>query len=43
MVLADKQQENFDSFAEKLWLKLQDFADTLSKSATEQVIEALNR
>lgn len=42
-VLADKQQENFETFAEKLWLKLQDFADTLSKSATEQVIEALKQ
>lgn len=38
---AVKQQENFDIFSEKLWLKLQDFADTLSKSATDQVIEAL--
>ncbi len=42
-VLAGKQQESFDSFSEKLWLKLQDFADTLSKSATEQVIEALKQ
>lgn len=40
---AIKQQENFESFSEKLWLKLQDFADTLSKSATEQVIEALKQ
>lgn len=38
-----KQQEKFDAFSEKLWLKLQDFADTLSKSATEQVIEALKQ
>ncbi len=38
-----KQQEKFDVFSEKLWLKLQDFADTLSKSATEQVIEALKQ
>lgn len=38
-----KQQENFDAFSEKLWIKLQDFADTLSKSATEQVIEALKQ
>ncbi|EKP0299101.1 MotA/TolQ/ExbB proton channel family protein [Aeromonas veronii] len=40
---ADKQQHNFEVFSEKLWLKLQDFADTLSKSATEQVIEALKQ
>ena len=40
---AAKQQENFDVFSEKLWLQLQDFADTLSKSATEQVIEALKQ
>ncbi|MEH6735798.1 MAG: hypothetical protein V7690_14295 [Shewanella sp.] len=38
-----KQQEKFDAFSEKLWFKLQDFADTLSKSATEQVIEALKQ
>jgi chromosome segregation ATPase len=40
---ANKQQESFEGFSEKLWLKLQDFADTLSKSATEQVIEALKQ
>ncbi|WP_432459460.1 hypothetical protein [Agarivorans sp. QJM3NY_25] len=40
---AVQQQEKFDAFSEKLWLKLQDFADTLSKSATEQVIEALKQ
>ncbi|MGL6000693.1 MAG: MotA/TolQ/ExbB proton channel family protein [Plesiomonas sp.] len=40
---ADRQQQNFEVFSEKLWLKLQDFADTLSKSATEQVIEALKQ
>lgn len=38
-----KQQENLEAFSGKLWLKLQDFADTLSKSATEQVIEALKQ
>jgi len=38
-----QQQETFEEFSEKLWLKLQDFADTLSKSATEQVIEALKQ
>ncbi|MPY23827.1 MotA/TolQ/ExbB proton channel family protein [Shewanella sp. YLB-07] len=40
---ATKQQEIFEAFSEKLWLKLHDFADTLSKSATEQVIEALKQ
>ena len=35
------QQEHFKIFEERLWIKLQDFADMLSKSATEQVIEAL--
>jgi len=36
-----KQQQIFDQFSSKLWGKLQNFADTLSKSATKQVIEAL--
>jgi len=40
---AAKQFENFETFSDKLWIKLQDFADTLSKSATEQVIEALKQ
>ncbi|MCF1432168.1 MAG: MotA/TolQ/ExbB proton channel family protein, partial [Shewanella sp.] len=40
---ADKQQQNFEDFSKELWFKLQDFADTLSKSATEQVIEALKQ
>ncbi|MCL1123395.1 hypothetical protein [Shewanella surugensis] len=40
---AVNQQAVFEGFSEKLWLKLQDFADTLSKSATEQVIEALKQ
>lgn len=35
------QQSNFNEFEERLWLKLQDFADMMSKSATEQVISAL--
>lgn len=39
--LAEAQHEHFTSFEEQLWLKLQDFADMMSKSATEQVIEAL--
>ena len=35
------QQENFTQFEERLGQRLQDFADMMSKSATEQVIEAL--
>lgn len=37
-----EQRESFKAFEERLWIKLQDFADMLSKSATEQVINALN-
>jgi hypothetical protein len=37
------QNESFNTFSDKLWIKLQDFADTLSKSATETVIEALKQ
>ncbi len=37
------QQERFSEFENKLWIKLQDFADMLSKSATETVIEALKQ
>jgi len=36
-----KQDKVFQEFANTLWIQLQDFADMLSKSATEQVIEAL--
>jgi hypothetical protein len=43
MVGLDKRDEVFSGFADKLWLKLQDFADALSKSATETVIEALKQ
>jgi hypothetical protein len=32
-----------EAFEEKLWVKLQEFAEMLSKSATEQVIEALRQ
>lgn len=39
--LSKQQQQNFKDFEDRLWIKLQDFADMLSKSATEQVIEAL--
>lgn len=41
--LVGKQHENFKEFEDRLWIKLQDFADMLSKSATEQVIEALRQ
>jgi hypothetical protein len=37
------QQELFTEFSDKLWIKMQDFADMLSKSATETVIEALKQ
>ncbi|WP_289303350.1 hypothetical protein, partial [Methylophaga sp. UBA3996] len=37
----EKQSEAFSEFESKLWIKLQDFADMMSKSATEQVISAL--
>lgn len=37
------QQSSFDNFNEKLWVKLQEFAEMLSKSATQQVVEALNQ
>lgn len=41
--LEANQQEQFKQFEDRLWIKLQDFADMLSKSATEQVIEALKQ
>ena len=37
------QKEHFATFSDKLWVKMQDFADMLSKSATETVIEALKQ
>jgi hypothetical protein len=39
--LFEKNEIGFNGFQDKLWIKLQDFADMLSKSATETVIEAL--
>ena len=39
--VAIAQQENFIKFEERLGQRLQDFADMMSKSATEQVIEVL--
>lgn len=35
------QRDTFDGFAVQLWKKLDDFAEMMSKSATEQVIAAL--
>lgn len=37
------QQDEFKAFQDRLWIKLQDFADMMSKSATEQVVEALKQ
>lgn len=37
------QQEDFAAFQDRLWIKLQEFADMMSKSATEQVVEALKQ
>lgn len=39
--IVEDQHKAFKEFESRLWIKLQDFADMLSKSATEQVIEAL--
>ncbi len=38
---SSEQKEAFTQFESRLWIKLQDFADMMSKSATEQVINAL--
>lgn len=40
---ADKREKEYKEFGEKLWTQMESFADMLSKSATEQVIEALNK
>lgn len=37
------QKNSFTEFSDKLWIKMQDFADMLSKSATETMIEALKQ
>ncbi|ORU93127.1 MAG: hypothetical protein A6F72_06165 [Cycloclasticus sp. symbiont of Poecilosclerida sp. N] len=39
--LSSEQKDSFNRFSEKLWVQMQDFADMLSRSATETVIEAL--
>lgn len=41
--LATTQQSSFQEFSDKLWRTLQDFADILSKSATETIIDALRQ
>lgn len=38
-----EQKQIFADFSDRLWIKMQDFADMLSKSATETVIEALKQ
>jgi len=35
------QQEGFNKFSNELWINLKEFSEMLSKSATEQVIQAL--
>ncbi|WP_221901654.1 methyl-accepting chemotaxis protein [Bathymodiolus platifrons methanotrophic gill symbiont] len=40
--VSTKQQQTFQQFSDKLWIRLQDVADTIAKSATEEVIKALN-
>lgn len=39
----ENNKTTFNDFETKLWIKLQDFADMMSKSATEAVIEALKK
>lgn len=39
--LVDKRGAEFQAFKAELWLKLTEFAELMSRSATEQVIEAL--
>lgn len=41
--LVQDNQQVFERFENKLWIKLQDFADMMSRSATEAVIEALKQ
>lgn len=36
-----QQQNNFETFSRELWKNLKEFSEMLSKSATEQVIQAL--
>ena len=41
--LAIAQKASFQDFSDRLWVALQDFADILSKSATETIIDALRQ
>ena len=41
--LVKNNQTVFENFENKLWIKLQDFADVMSKSATTVVIDALKQ
>lgn len=41
--LLQAHKQDFNTFQESLWKRLEDFAEMMSKSATEQVIEALNQ
>ena len=38
-----QSRKDFDEFQQQLWVQLQDFADMMSKSATEAVIDALRQ
>lgn len=42
-ISVQSQAEKFKEFEDRLWRNLQEFADMMSKSATEQVIEALKQ
>jgi len=41
--LLNSQDDKFQQFSDKLWLKMQDFADMMANSATDAVIEALKQ
>jgi len=41
--ISSDQKEEFSQFQDRLWRNMQEFADMMSKSATEQVIEALKQ
>ena len=41
--VSKQQQEEFKLFQDRLWRKLQEFADMMAQGATEQVIEALKQ
>jgi len=41
--MSKQSRKEFGEFQEQLWIKLQDFADMMSKSATEAVIDALRQ